>query len=54
MKLLASSSGKQVLQDLVKNRQEEYRALTSNQKKSILDEFEQVKAVNARGLHISS
>ena len=46
--------GSQVLQDLVKNNADKYHRLTEEQKKTLIAEFEQNKAVIAKGTHVSA
>ncbi len=50
---VSGATGKQVLQDLLKNA-EEYSKLSPAEKAAITKEFEQHKAQVAKGTHISS
>jgi hypothetical protein len=46
--------GKEVLQDLVHNHQDEYNKLTSQEQKDLICEFEEYKAMKVKGFGVST
>jgi hypothetical protein len=50
----STTHGKDVLQDLVHNHREEYKLLTTQEQKGLIQEFEEFKATKAKGFRVST
>ena len=51
---MKGKTGREVLQDIVKNAKPDYEKLTKDEKLNLVAELEQVKATKAKGLHSSA
>ena len=50
----STAHGKGVLQDLVRNHRDEYEQLTAQERKDVIQEFEEVKATKAKAFRLST
>ena len=50
----STTHGKDVLQDLVHNHHDEYKLLTTQEQKVLIQEFEEFKATKAKGFRVST